>query len=131
VAAATLFNRSAGPEIFKQDMLENETILNLSQRINVTEDKSFTDMTPGRRPARVVIHFKDGTQVENTVYGSKGDPDQPMSPAELKDKFHQLSDPVLGRDRAESAWGIMGELEEHETLNELMTLLAPQSSHNE
>jgi 2-methylcitrate dehydratase PrpD len=131
VVAATLFSRSAGPEIFKQEMLNNSTILDLSQRINVKEEKSFTAMTPGRRPARVVVRFKDGTQVENTVFGSKGDPDQPMSPEEIKGKFHRLSDPVLGRDRAESAWEIMGELEKQDSLNELMTQLAPQSSHDD
>ncbi|MEN8196797.1 MAG: MmgE/PrpD family protein, partial [Pseudomonadota bacterium] len=53
VVAATLVNRSAGPEIFDPRMLSDPLVLDLAGRTNVNEDPAYTAMTPGRRPARV------------------------------------------------------------------------------
>ncbi|UCG25989.1 MAG: MmgE/PrpD family protein, partial [Chloroflexota bacterium] len=108
VTAATLVNGSAGPEIFTSQILTDPAVLDLAARISVSEDDDFTAMTPARRPARVTLHFRDGRQREKTVFSSKGDPDQPMSAAELEAKFHRLCDPALGAAKAQQAWNELG-----------------------
>ncbi len=123
VVAATLVNNSAGPEIFTPEMLTSHQVLDLAARINVSEDVAFTAMTPARRPARVTLHFKDDGLREKTVFGSKGDPDQPMSAGELEAKFHRLCDPSLGPRRARQAWNELGRIDQWVELDELMNYL--------
>ena len=84
--AATLVLGNAGPESFNLKALQDLKIQALAGIIEVVEDPEFTKVTPAQRPARVTINFEDGSKVDNTVLGSKGDPDQPMSEGELRDK---------------------------------------------
>jgi 2-methylcitrate dehydratase PrpD len=111
VVAATLTLGSAGPEAFLPESLSDPDILALASRVIVTEDPNYTALTPAKRPARVTIRFADGSLRENTVMGSKGDPDQPMTAQELEDKFLQLVDPALGSNQAADAWDQLGHLE--------------------
>jgi 2-methylcitrate dehydratase PrpD len=127
VVAATVTNGSAGPEIFTPEMLADPTVLGISRRVHVSEDKAFTTMTPANRPAQVTLHFKDGTQRAKTVYGSKGDPDQPMTAAELESKFYQLTRPILGHDRALQAWVELDRLEQWLHLDRVAQLLVPEA----
>ncbi len=123
VVAATLVNNSAGPEIFTPEMLTGKQVLDLAARVNVSEDTAYTAMTPARRPARVTLHFKDGGLREKTVFGSKGDPDQPMSAGELEAKFHRLCDPTLGPRRAGQAWSELGRIDQWVDLDGLINYL--------
>ena len=55
---------------------------------------------PGRRAARVDIAWKDGTSDSWLQPTRKGDPDAPLSDADLEAKFHELAVPVIGADEA-------------------------------
>jgi 2-methylcitrate dehydratase PrpD len=125
VVAATLVNGSAGPELFVPEMLANYQVLDLAARVNVGENADFTAMTPAQRPAQVILHFKDGRRRERTVYGSKGDPDQPMSGDELKAKFYGLCEPCLGPERTRRAWDELGRFEQLEDVQGTLEMLAP------
>lgn len=127
VVAATLANGTAGPEIFTPQMLADPALLDLAARVQVQEDEAFTAMTPAKRPARVVLHFRDGRRREKTVTGSKGDPDQPMTAAELEDKFEQLVTRRIGLAQARQAWEVMGQVETLSRLDPLMALIGPAS----
>ncbi|HID53002.1 MAG TPA: MmgE/PrpD family protein [Anaerolineae bacterium] len=123
VVAATLITGGAGPEIFTPEKLGDESILALARRVRVVEDPAFTALTPARRPARVVIVMVDGRRREQTVMGSKGDPDQPMTAAELEAKFMGLVTAVLGPIPAQQAWQRLGQLVAEPSLDLLTTLL--------
>lgn len=131
VVAATLVNGSAGPEIFTLQNLADPETLAIASRVTVREDAAFTKMTPSRRPARVILNFTGGFRREKTVYRSKGDPDQPMTAAELEDKYRQLCDPTLDPDRAQEAWERIGQMEKLPRLDELMRLLRPNAGQSE
>lgn len=121
--AATLTLGTAGPEAFTPDKLENSKIQSLAQVVEVIEDPEFTRMTPDKRPARIRINMKDGAVLENTVYGSKGDPDQPMSAAELNTKFRDIAAPTLGKDNTEQAWKLLGHVEQLSDISSLTNYL--------
>lgn len=112
VVATTLSLGSAGPEVYAPEVLSDPKILSLAELVNVVEDPEYTKLTPAKRPARVTIKFKDGKQIQNIVMGSKGDPDQPMTPQELEDKYFALTGVALGDEKARSAWDSIGNLEE-------------------
>jgi 2-methylcitrate dehydratase PrpD len=128
VVAATLVNGSAGPEIFTPNMLVEPAVLDIARKVNVSESKNFTAMTPAKRPARVILRFKDGTQREKTVFGSKGDPDQPMTAEELEAKFSQLCKPYISSQRTQQAWNKLGHLEQSPNIDEVMQLLSRKSN---
>jgi 2-methylcitrate dehydratase PrpD len=128
VVAATLINGSAGPEIFTPAMLIEPSVLDLANKVNVTESVEYTSMTPARRPAQVILRFKDGTQLEKTVFGSKGDPDQPMTAEELETKFFQLCNPHIGSQRTQQAWNELGRLEQSPNIDDILQLLSMKSN---
>ncbi len=123
VVAATLTLGSAGPEAFSPEALSDDRILNLATRISVVEDPKYTAMTPANRPARITVRFHDGSEREHAVMGSKGDPDQPMSEAELKAKFLKLVEPSLGSDTAAIAWDHLGNINEAANLGDIARVL--------
>lgn len=123
VIAATLTLRSAGPDAFSEDALSNPNIQKLGSKVEVIEDPEFTKMTPEKRPARIRVAFKDGTSLENTVFGSKGDPDQPMSELELKTKFENLMKPTLGKKETITVWDLLGSFEQLSNVSDVTNLL--------
>jgi hypothetical protein len=55
---------------------------------------------PGRRSARVEIETIDGRRHVWLQPDRKGDPELPLSDAELEDKLLELAAPVIGTERA-------------------------------
>lgn len=51
---------------------------------------------PACRAARVVIALRDDARFEHLQLTRKGDPEQPLSDAELDEKFFELAGPVIG-----------------------------------
>ena len=129
VVAASLATGGAGPEIFRPALMEDELVRATAARVQVNEDAAFTALTPARRPAQVVIRFKDGSRLEKTVMGSKGDPDQPMTVVELEDKFKHLVEGVLGQSRTKLAWQTLGQLANQPSLENVAALLVPENDH--
>jgi 2-methylcitrate dehydratase PrpD len=57
---------------------------------------------PGNRAARVVIETKDGRREEVLQPTRKGDPELPLTDAELEEKYLELTVPVIGQSKAAS-----------------------------
>lgn len=72
----------------------------LMRRITVVEDPALTAGFPSMRAARVAVVTDDGVAHEHFSPYRKGDPEAPLSDAELNDKFDELAGPVLGTARS-------------------------------
>ena len=70
-----------------------------------------SDATLGHRAATVEIGLKDGTQLRHHQPTRKGDPDAPLSDAELAAKFLELASPALGDTEANDLLVTLGELD--------------------
>jgi 2-methylcitrate dehydratase PrpD len=57
---------------------------------------------PGARSAIVTIELADGRTLRHHQTTRHGDPDDPLTDAELTDKFHELATPAIGRAAAET-----------------------------
>ena len=64
--------------------------------VSVSLDPELADAYPTRRAARVTLRLRDGRVLERFQPTRKGDPDMPLSDADLAAKFHELAGPVLG-----------------------------------
>ena len=66
------------------------------RRIVMHVDEGCEAAFPGQRAASVEIELKDGRRLIHHQPTRKGDPDAPLTDAELTDKFDELAAPVIG-----------------------------------
>jgi 2-methylcitrate dehydratase PrpD len=67
-------------------------------KVTVSIDPALADAYPGRRAARVRITLADGRVLEHYQPTRKGDPDAPLSDADLAAKFRELTIPAIGAE---------------------------------
>lgn len=72
----------------------------LMDRLELTVDPELDAAFPGQRAARVTLTTRDG-RVESFLQPTrKGDPEMPLSDADLDEKFLELAVPVIGEAKA-------------------------------
>jgi len=94
--------------------------------IALSVDREFAARFPAERWSRVTICLRDGRMLRSEPTRARGDPETPLSDADLRDKFFAQSDPVLGRPRAERIKGLVSGLCDDAQLDPLLAeLLQP------
>jgi 2-methylcitrate dehydratase PrpD len=78
-----------------------------------------------RIPATVEIDTPRG-RFERARAGARGGPDDPLSGAEVEEKYRELAEPVLGPRRAAAARELVEKLETLETVADLTAALTPE-----
>jgi 2-methylcitrate dehydratase PrpD len=111
VVAHALRHGSVRLDAFKPEYLDDRDTRALMERITVVEDPQLTAAFPGQRAARVTITTEDGRQHEHFAPYRKGDPEAPLSDADLNDKFDELAGPVLGAQRTRDLRAAVWKLE--------------------
>jgi 2-methylcitrate dehydratase PrpD len=115
--ASALVHGSVRLAAFDDERMRDPRTRALMQRISVTLDPELDAAFPGKRSARVVITTRDGRRVEHLQPTRKGDPEAPLSDAELADKYRELASPVLGKEQAEVLLERLWSLEHAADLN--------------
>ena len=82
------------------ETLDDPDILRISRETELIDDPEMTRISVGKRWAQVTLVTADGREFADAPRTPRGDPDAPLSDAEMRAKFHAFADPVLGRDRA-------------------------------
>ena len=85
---------------FEPENLTNPAIRALMPKVTVELDPELADAYPGQRAAKVWITLNDGRELYRFQPTRKGDPDAPLSDAELSEKFLELVGPVIGERAA-------------------------------
>ena len=70
-----------------QSNLTNPNILELTLKVKVIENENFSILSSEKRIAEVKINYNDGTEAIQRVDYAKGDPENPMTDIEIKQKF--------------------------------------------
>ena len=113
VVAHALLHGAVRLEAFSDERLADPGVRALMKRVVLREDAGFTAAFPGRRQARVRVVTKAGRTLEHYAPCRKGDPEAPLTDAEIDDKSRELVTPVLGEARAR---GLLAQLWRLETL---------------
>ena len=121
--AAALVRRRIGVEEVTGSALSDPDILRLANMIEVTEDDKANAAFPADRLARVRISLADGRTLESGMMKAVGDPEDPISDADLHAKFTNLASPVLGDARAAKLLETCESLWETENISELVKLV--------
>jgi len=99
VASALVFG-SVRLSAFQPDRLNDPLTRDLMPRIHARLDPEVDAGFPARRSARVRVILRDGRCLEHLQPDRKGDPELPLSDADLEDKLMELAGPVIGPARA-------------------------------
>jgi 2-methylcitrate dehydratase PrpD len=98
--ACMIVRGEIGVAELQPETLTDPEILRISKATQLIDDDHYTKISVGKRWAEVAIRCKDGRAFTSDPRTPRGDRDIPLSDAEISDKFHRFSDPVLGRQRA-------------------------------
>ena len=100
-AAVALKEGRVRLDAFDDAHLHDPVIREVMGRVHLALDDECHAAFPKRRSARVKLLLADGRVLARHAPTRKGDPDAPLSDAELVDKYRELAAPVLGRGQAE------------------------------
>lgn len=93
--AVGLQTGSVGLAAFAPERLDDPDLRRLIAATTVVAAPEFDAAFPGQRQARVTLQLTDGSSREYRRHTRKGDPDDPLTEAELAQKFADLAGPVL------------------------------------
>jgi len=98
--AAWLHRGNLDDASFHPPVLGDPALVAMMGKVRVAEDPALSAMLPAKRGARVKLVLSDGRRHVAEVSGSRGDPGDALSRAEVEQKFRALADPVIGEARA-------------------------------
>src|SRR5689334_4219802 len=110
VVATALTHGSVRLAAFEDRRLRDPQTRALMERITVGIDPALDATFPRQRAARIAITAR-GRREQLLQPTRKGDPDLPLSDAELEDKYRELAAPVLGRPASEELLARLWRLE--------------------
>ena len=120
--AVGLVDGAAFPVQFTDARVSDPVVAGLRDRISATVDPSLSEDA-----AVVTLTLKDGRTYTEAVEHARGTPDNPMSDAQLEEKFRILVGDVMPRDRVEGLLGMLWDLESVDDVRELMALARVRS----
>jgi 2-methylcitrate dehydratase PrpD len=89
--AVALITGKAGIDQFNDEHVNDPSILALTKKVIVSADDKISALVPQQRAAIVEIQMNDGTCLSERVDYPKGEPENPLSEEELRDKFSLLA----------------------------------------
>jgi 2-methylcitrate dehydratase len=122
--AAALLDGEISARQFSAQRMADPALLDLVARTRVVEDPRLTAGYPAGTPNRVTVTVDDGSKYVSEVSFPPGHDQNPLSDAQLSDKFHGLVDPVLGKARADEIWQRVSRLENDCAPHEVLALVA-------
>lgn len=114
-SAIALIDGTARPRQFTDENVHRPDVVDLRDRIHPTPDDSLT-----HEQATALVRLRDGGELTLPVSAATGTPENPISDAELHEKFHDLVDPVLGRPGAEQLAAAVDDLHRAKSLEALV-----------
>ena len=97
-AVAIIYGR-ASLEEYTEETLGQPEVKELMSRVHCVQDPSLDDNYPSQWPAWAEVETRDGRTFRAETQYPKGDPENALSWDELKDKFRDLTRPVISADR--------------------------------
>ncbi len=91
VAVACMYGQCS-EEAFTEERVSDEQLLSLVKKVHITEDPELSALVPMKRAAIVTVYLSNGESYSSRVDYPKGEPENPITRQELKDKFYSLAE---------------------------------------
>lgn len=121
-AAIAILHCKASLEAYNMDNINAPIVREMMQRIECVEDAEIEIDYPLKWPAKATIFTKDGRKLSVRVDYPRGDPENPLTWAELIEKFKGLTAPLYGKAQMEKIVACVRNLEHEPDLNGLSAL---------
>ncbi|MDD9877327.1 MAG: MmgE/PrpD family protein [Magnetovibrio sp.] len=115
---------------FTEEKLHDPGIRAVMARVQVETDAAAEDAFPNRRSATVTVTTAAGETFSHHAPTRKGDPDNPLSDAELEDKYRELVEPVIGAAPAAALLDALWRIEDCADVGALPYAAAPQAARS-
>lgn len=97
-AATILYHGRSRLEAFSDAAVANRAINALAQKVDITENADYSAAYPREQICDLVVYLDDGTSLCGRCTTTKGESSNPVTEAELVRKFHELGDPIWGKE---------------------------------
>lgn len=121
-AVAILFGHAALDQ-YTQQNFDSKPVKALMDRVHCIKDPSLDAMFPEKWPATAQIETHDGRRFDARTEYPKGDPENPLTWGEIKDKFSTLVGPVLPPTQANEIIQMVENLDSLADTRSLMNVL--------
>ncbi|MFI5087063.1 MAG: MmgE/PrpD family protein [Terriglobales bacterium] len=123
VIAAALVDRQVTPAQFTPEKIMDAAIRAQLRKVEVVGDPEIEKVFPALQRVIVTIRTTSGQEFTKQLDYPKGDPRNPLSDAEIEEKFAALAGPVLSRAAQKKVREAVWNLEKLGSVRELMKLL--------
>lgn len=111
----------AGLDQFTDEMVNNPKIISFFKKINHYPEQEIIDKGyEFRGAAKITIEFKNGKTLTHFVEKAKGNPENPLSDKELRDKFKDCAKWILPQEKTKRIFRIIDEFDKLEDIKELI-----------
>ena len=127
-AAMVVLGNKPGPGWYMEENLANPLVKDIAGKVRVNVDPELDSIyvNKGEQTALVEVITRSGERYREHVKTPSGDPRNPLTPEEIKDKFITQASYVLDPDSVSRAAGMIAEFEKLDNIDQLMVLLAGQ-----
>src|SRR5690348_4388837 len=123
VIAAALVDRQVTPAQFTPEKIMDPQIRAQLRKVEVVADAGIEKVFPALQRVIVTIRTTSGLEFTRQLDYPKGDPRNPLTDAEIEEKFAVLAGPVLSRSAQKKVREAVWNLENLGSVRDLMTLL--------
>jgi len=123
VVAAALVDRQVTPAQFEMKKIMDPTIRAQLKKVEVVADPEIEKVFPALQRVVVNITAKDGSTFSKQLDYPKGDPRNPLSDAEIEEKFRALAEGVLSKKAQDKLIAAIWSLEKCASVAKLMALM--------
>ena len=110
IVGMALLERKIDNSTYTERKFRDPKILEFLKKITVVEDKTLSSRYPEAVANRVTVRLSSGKVVSKQVDYHKGHPKNPMSDAEVEEKFQRLTRKYLDKNRAriilDAVWNV-------------------------
>jgi 2-methylcitrate dehydratase PrpD len=121
--ALALSRGRIGPDELTEANLQDPELLGLAQKVMVSVDPELDQLFPEKTAIRLTLQTSRG-DFTTTVEYPKGDPGNPLSDAELAEKFRWLTAEIVGEKKSRELKEAVDHLEQMDNVKHLAQLLA-------
>jgi 2-methylcitrate dehydratase PrpD len=121
--ALALVEGAVGTQHFTPEYLEAPQLRAIMDKVVVVVDERLSAAFPGKWSCQVEVDGDDGIHESEWVESARGDPRNPMSAAEVRDKFHALTAGMIARTTGERICAYIESLEREPDVSSLAALL--------
>ena len=119
-----VMDRKAGIEQFRDEVLQRQDVQDMMGRVNSYLHQGIEAQGYDHIRSLVEVKLKDGRLVSREADTSRGMPQRPMTPEELREKFLDCARGVLREDQADKAIEAIHQLEGFKDINDFADFLA-------